>query len=135
MIVRVQLLTAAGYPDWPSHRVDLEQRYSDAPAAVLRVPTPAGFVAGKTAAWHDRTAPRDLWDLWALGERGHLTTEAADLVARVGPTNRRPDPSAFAVPPAEDQWRRDLGGQVRLTVTAAEAAAAVRRGWARILRQ
>jgi predicted nucleotidyltransferase component of viral defense system len=61
--VRVQLLSALGYPQWPTQRVDLAQRYSDAPAAALTVPTAAGFVAAKTAAWHDRAAARDLWDL------------------------------------------------------------------------
>jgi predicted nucleotidyltransferase component of viral defense system len=94
--------------------------------------TPAGFVAAKTAAWHNRRAARDLWDLWALAERDHLTAEAADLYARVGPTNRRPDLAAFAEAPPEEHWRRDLGGQVRLTVTAAEALAVVRAAWSRV---
>jgi hypothetical protein len=133
LAVRVQLLNAVGYPQWPTQRVDLVQRYSDAPAAALRVPTATGFVAAKTAAWHDRAAARDLWDLWALAERGHLTAQAADLYARVGPTNRRPDPAAFSQAPTEERWQRDLGGQVRLTVTAAEALAVVRDGWARLV--
>ncbi|WP_027928182.1 nucleotidyl transferase AbiEii/AbiGii toxin family protein [Amycolatopsis benzoatilytica] len=132
LAVRVQLLNAVGYPRWPTEELDLVQRYSDASAAVLTVPTAAGFVAAKTAAWHDRAAARDLWDLWALAERGHLTEEAADLYARVGPTNRRPDPAAFSEAPSEDRWRRDLGGQVRLTVTAADALAVVRKSWARL---
>ncbi len=62
-----------------------------------------------------------------------MTAEAADLFAQVGPTNRRPDPSAFADPPNEDRWQRDLAGQVRLTVTAAEASAVVRDGWTRLV--
>jgi hypothetical protein len=96
----------------------------------MTIPTVAGFVAAKAAAWHDRAASRDLWDLWALAERGHLTAEAADLFARLGPTNRRPDPETYSDPPSEDRWRRDLGGQVRLTVTAAEACAVVQERWA-----
>lgn len=91
--------------------------------------TPAGFVTAKTFAWHDRAAPRDLRDLWALAEHGHLTAEAADLFARLGPTNRRPDPAAFTHPPDEAQWRRDLAAQVRLTVTAVEACETVRERW------
>lgn len=130
--VRMQLLNAIGYPPWPTHRVDLEQRYSDAPAATLTVLTPAGFVAAKTAAWRDRHAARDLWDLWALAQKGHITREAADLYARIGPTNHRPDPAAFATAPHEQHWRRDLGGQVRLTVTATEAVTVVRGAWSRV---
>ena len=107
----------------------LVQRYSDAPAARLTLPTAAGFAAAKAAAWHDRAASRDLWDLWALAVRGHLTAEAADLFARLGPTNRRPDPATYTNPPGEDRWRRDLAGQVRLTVTAAEACTVVRERW------
>jgi hypothetical protein len=130
--VRVQLLSRLGYPDWPTERVNLTQRYSDAPPATLTVLTPASFVAAKTAAWHDRRAARDLWDLWALAERGHLTVDAAELYARVGPTGHRPNPAAFATPPTEDQWQRDLGAQLRLTITAAEAAATVRDHWSRL---
>jgi hypothetical protein len=100
----------------------------------LTVLTCAAFVAAKTAAWQDRHAARDLWDLWALTEGGHLTDEAADLYARVGPANRRPNPAAFDTAPSEEHWRRDLGGQVRLTVTAAEALSAVRTAWTRLAR-
>lgn len=134
LAVRIQLLNAVGYPRWPTDRVALTQRYSDAPPATLTVPTPAGFVAAKTAAWYDRAAPRDLWDQWALAVHGHLTAEAADLFARVGPTNRRPDPDSFAHPPSEAQWQRDLAAQVRLTVTAVEACGTVQARWAALAR-
>jgi len=117
LAVRLQLLNAAGYPRWPTEKVALTQRYSDAPPATLTVLTPAGFVAAKTAAWHDRATPRDLWDLWALAEDGHLTAEAADLFARLGPTNRRPDPAAFSQPPDETRWHRDLTVRCRRSVT------------------
>lgn len=130
LAVRIQLLNAVGYPRWPTERIALTQRYSDAPPATLTVPTPAGFVAAKTAAWLDRAAPRDLWDLWALAEHGHLTVEAADLFARLGPTNRRPDPAAFAHPPDEARWHRDLAAQVRLSVTAVEACRTLQERWA-----
>jgi predicted nucleotidyltransferase component of viral defense system len=110
--IRIQLLSATGYPSWPTERVDLVQRYSDAPPAVLTVPTVAGFVAAKAAAWRDRRASRDLWDLWALAERGHLTTEAADLYARVGPTNRRPEPKDYAEPPAQERWEQISAGRL-----------------------
>ncbi|WP_408633000.1 hypothetical protein [Mycobacterium ostraviense] len=38
------------------------QRYSDAAAAELLVPTLPAFAASKTATWADRLAPRDLSD-------------------------------------------------------------------------
>ena len=64
--------------------------------------------------------------------RDHLTTEAADLYARIGPTNRRPKLKDYTEPPAQDRWERDLGGQTRLTVTATEAIAVVREGWSKL---
>jgi predicted nucleotidyltransferase component of viral defense system len=133
LAVRIQLLSSTGYPDWPTQRVALTQRYSDAAPATLDVPTAAGFAAAKAVAWHDRRASRDLWDLWALAGRGYLDAEAADLYARLGPTNRRPDPVDYADAPAQARWEGDLGGQTRLTVTAVEAAAAVAKAWERVI--
>ncbi|GAA4693828.1 hypothetical protein GCM10023215_34180 [Pseudonocardia yuanmonensis] len=133
LIVRIQLLSSTGYPRWPTQAVDLVQRYGDAPPARLSVPTPAGFAAAKAVAWHDRHASRDLWDLWALAERGHLDTAAAELYARLGPTNHRPDPDDYSDPPDQAQWQRDLGAQIRLTVSAADAAAAVAHAWSQLI--
>jgi predicted nucleotidyltransferase component of viral defense system len=130
--VRIQLLSSTGYPLWPTQRVGLVQRYSDAAPATLAVPTTAAFAAAKGVAWHHRRASRDLWDLWALAARGHLDSEAADLYARLGPTNARPDPADYADAPNQARWERDLGGQTRLTVTAAEAASTVAKAWARV---
>ncbi len=129
LAVRVQLLSHVAYPPWPTENVELAQRYSDAPAAGLSVLTSAAFVAAKTIAWQDRAAPRDLWDLWALAEQGLVTADAADLYAKFGPTSRRPDPDGLGVPPDDERWRRDLSGQTRLTVRAAEAMATVRKAW------
>ena len=47
--IQIQLLSSDGYPAWPTEVVDIEQRYSDAPPARLRVLTPAAFVASKLA--------------------------------------------------------------------------------------
>lgn len=63
---------------------DIEQRYSDAPPARMRVLTPAAFVAAKLAAWIDRHASRDLYDLWALAKAGRIDVEAARLYSRYG---------------------------------------------------
>jgi hypothetical protein len=94
------------------------------------VPTAPAFAASKTTAWYHRAAARDLYDLWTLATHSHFTTEAAELFARHGPTNRPPTPELFRTAPREDQWLRDLGGQLRLTVTAAHALTSVRDHWA-----
>src|SRR5690606_33669042 len=64
--VKIQLLSSRNRTLWPAELRVLEQRYLDAPPAELFVPTLPAFAAAKTATWHDRRAPRDLWDLWAL---------------------------------------------------------------------
>jgi predicted nucleotidyltransferase component of viral defense system len=127
--VRIQLLSSTGYPRWPTETLAVVQRYSDAPPATLRVPTVAAFGASKASAWHDRAASRDLWDLWAMATEDHLTLESAALYKRLGPTNQYPDPETYLTFPDEMRWRRDLGGQVRLTVAAREASAVVRQKW------
>lgn len=127
--VRVQLLNPLGYPHWPVHPRELVQRYSDAPAARLRVPTAEAFAAWKTVTWMDRAAARDLYDLWLLADVGAINAEAAQLFARLGPTTRVPSDDLFRQPPDESRWRRDLAGQTRLTVTAAEALVAIRSAW------
>ncbi|GAA1561910.1 hypothetical protein GCM10009789_13940 [Kribbella sancticallisti] len=131
LTVRLQLLDPLGYPKWPVRTVDLVQRYSDAPPARLSTPTPPSFAAWKTTAWFDRAAARDLYDLWALAMIDLISPEAARLFVRYGPTNRPPDDSMFATPPDESRWRRDLGGQLRLEITAADALEVVRRNWAK----
>lgn len=127
--VRIQLLSSTGYAAWPVERRAIVQRYSDAPPATLTVPTAAAFVAWKTVAWFDRRAARDLYDLWSLAEHGHLSADAAELFARFGPTNRPPTAAMFSQPVDEERWRRDLSGQARLRIPAAEALAVVGAGW------
>lgn len=129
LTVRLQLLDHHGYEPWPTVTQDLDQRYSDAQPATLRVPTAPAFAAWKTVAWHDRAAPRDIWDPWALAERGHITPHAAELFAAHGPTRNVPQPWLFTKAPTEDQWREQLAGQTRLTITAAEALDAVAAAW------
>jgi predicted nucleotidyltransferase component of viral defense system len=123
--ILIQLLSAEGYPDWPTEVVDIEQRYTDAPAARLRVLTPAAFVAAKLAAWTDREAPRDLYDLWALAESGRIDAEASHLYGTHGQFT-----SVAKVPlvriPSEAEWNDALSHQCIPQVTPAEAARAVR---------
>jgi hypothetical protein len=90
--VRIQLLDGHGYPPWPMELRHLHQRYAGTPAARLWVPVRAAFVASKTAAWQNRRAPRDLWDLWALASAGAIDDDARKLYVRVGPTGRPPAP-------------------------------------------
>ena len=128
--VRVQLLGAEGYPRWPTEQRSLFQRYPDAPPASLTVPTLPAFAAAKTSAWHDRHAPRDLYDLWGLATRGALDAEAARLFARLGPTGQPPSPWMFDRAPAGTDWASQLSAQTRVQVDPAAALAAVAEAWA-----
>ncbi len=127
--VRVQLLKRIGYPQWPTERRPLEQRYTDAPPVDLIVPTAASFAAWKTVAWADRQASRDLFDLWSLANAGLIDHGAAGLYRRFGPTNKPPSANLFTTPPDQTDWTRQLAAQTRLTVTADEALHTVRRAW------
>src|SRR5215472_5805023 len=89
--VRIQLLNQTGYPPWPTESHELIQRYSDAPPAILTVPTQAAFAAWKISAWMGRGASRDLFDLWSLAEIGAIDGEASDLFSHYGPMSRPPD--------------------------------------------
>ncbi len=132
-VVRVQLLSAHGRVLWPTERRSLEQRYRDAPPAELTVPTLPAFAASKTATWADRHAPRNLWDLWALNRIGAIDAAALKMYRRYGPTNQPPGSYVFETPPSEAEWQSQLAGQTRLTVDAADALAAVREAWARVV--
>lgn len=79
LTVRIQLLSPRTRTVWPTERRSLVQRYADAPAAELLVPTLPAFAASKTATWFDRHASRDLWDLWALDRIGAIDAEAEVL--------------------------------------------------------
>ncbi|MHB8452400.1 MAG: nucleotidyl transferase AbiEii/AbiGii toxin family protein [Mycobacteriales bacterium] len=131
--IQIQLLRIGGYAAWPTELRAIEQRYSDAPPATLRVPTPASFAGWKTAAWLDRGAARDLYDLWGLSQVGALTAESAALFAKCGPTNTPPRPWMFERSPSPVEWLVQLGEQVRIAVTPDDALAAVRVGWAAAL--
>jgi hypothetical protein len=109
------------------------QRYSDTPPATLTVLTLPAFVASKTATWHDRHAPRDLYDLWGLANLGAIDTVAASLFARYGPTGQPPRPWMFGRPPTEAGWIVQLGGQTRIAVDPAEALTVVRQAWAAVV--
>lgn len=127
--VQVQLLDGTGYPDWPTEVVSLYQRYEGVPAAKMRVPTLPAFAASKLSVWSRRGAPRDLYDLWALAQRGAVTGEAIDLFVNYGPTARKPASFMFASAPTEDEWTTALGHQCVIQVGPGEALAVVRDAW------
>lgn len=126
--VQVQLVSGEGYL-WPTEVHEIEQRYSDAPPTRLRTLTAAGFAAAKLSAWMDRHAPRDLYDLWAMSERGLIDTTALEVFIGCGPHARPPANWVFETIPEETAWRRALGHQTRLRVTAAGALDSVRQAW------
>lgn len=112
-----------------TERCTLEQRYSDAPSALMTVPIPAAFAAWKAATWFDRAAPRDLYDLWGLGRAGHISAEAALLFRTHGPTAGDVKPWMFSRPPSQAQWSAALDHQGRIEVGAGEAVDVVRAHW------
>lgn len=126
--VQIQLVSGTGYL-WPTQVRDIEQRYSDAPPARLRTLTAAGFAAAKLSTWVERRAPRDLYDLWAMSERGLVDAAALDLFVSHDPLARPPAGWLFDTPLDEDVWRTALGHQTRLRVTASTALATVRDAW------
>lgn len=128
--IRVQLLDGTGYP-WPTEVRVIEQRYSDAAPTRLRTLTAPAFAAAKLAAWIDRGASRDLWDLARLAAEGKVDREAADLFRRYGPFGSAPGPWVFATPPDAARWRTDLAHQTVLDLDARAAMDTVRAAWDR----
>ena len=127
--VRVQLVDRDSYA-WPWHLTPIYQRYEGCPAASMNALTGEGFAAAKTAAWCERNAVRDLYDLWALADAGHIRPAAADVFRRHGPTNRWPSPAVFpAGPPSEQQWRDALAHQCIPKVSPGEAYRTVVAAW------
>ena len=127
--VQIQLLSSIGYPRWPTELVDIEQRYSDTPPARMRVLTPSAFAAAKLSAWVDRSAPRDLYDLWALAKAGFVDREAKDLFSRFGQYTS-PRRVQFDQIPTREEWESALSHQCIPRVAPDEAASTVRAAWA-----
>lgn len=130
--VQVQLLSALGYPAWPAEIVEVDQRYSDAPPARLKVLTRPAFVASKLAAWSDRAASRDLYDLWAMERAGMIDADAVTLFGAMGPYTSAAAVS-FAAVPSDDDWTTTLAHQGLVRVGPRDAGDAVRRAVRRVL--
>lgn len=110
--------------------MDIEQRYSDAPSARLRVLTAPAFGAAKLIAWLDRGTSRDLYDLYAMAEHGLVTKASFELFAEHSSFTRLPGEWAWSKLPTAQQWRSELGHQLRLTTGPQEAAATAQSAWA-----
>ncbi len=129
LAVRIQLLSSVGYPRWPLESRALHRRFVDAPEVQMLVPTLEAFAAMKLAAWADRSAPRDLYDLWLLRSAPVDLTAARALFVRHGPTGGPPSAWMFRTAPTSKDWHVELAGQTRLTIGPDEALADVRRAW------
>ena len=88
--VQIQLINGDDYAPWPTQMSLINQRYSGIPEISLTTYTAAGFVAAKTSAWCERNTPRDLYDLWALSQRGFINQASADVFKKYGPTGNYP---------------------------------------------
>jgi predicted nucleotidyltransferase component of viral defense system len=132
--IQVQLLSGTGYPDWPTEILDLHQRYTDAPPARLRVLTAEAFVASKVSAWLDRRAARDLYDLAALAQHGHITPAAVHCLSRHGARSTPPSVRVLGGPPSEAAWHQALAHQTRLNLSADEAMNAFKKAWSAAVR-
>jgi predicted nucleotidyltransferase component of viral defense system len=113
--VRIQLLDSQNsHQDlarWPTEIRTVHLRYTDTARSVqLRVPTLPAAAAMKTAAWIDRKAARDLYDLAGLARIGALTNEAATLFRHA--TGLRITPHMFDRLPASE-WKTQLAHQTR----------------------
>ncbi len=106
-------------------------RYSDTSgSAQLRVPTLPAAAAMKTAAWIDRKAARDLYDLAGLARIGALTNEAATLFHQA--TGLRITPHLLGKLPAL-AWESQLAHQTRQLPPADQCLAEVREAFAAAL--
>jgi len=122
--VKLQLIDGTDYTPWPTQTSTVMLRYAGLPDVAMTTLTPASFVCAKTLAWSEptRNAPRDLYDLWALAQRGYVDADAARLFKQRGPTGTYPRRWLIpARPPTEDAWTAALGHQCIPEVSAEDA--------------
>lgn len=126
--IKVQFVWRQEWQAVPTTGTAVELRYEDLPATTtMTTPTPAGFAAMKLMAWFDREAARDLFDLAAQAEAGHIDTEALQLVRKI--VGHRPTPTSLGrrVPKmVENAWQQELEHQLATTRTAADCFAILR---------
>ncbi|WP_327654702.1 nucleotidyl transferase AbiEii/AbiGii toxin family protein [Streptomyces sp. NBC_00483] len=120
--LRIQLIdtgsTHADWNRWPTEVREIDLRYGDVPGPVrLRVPTLDAFAGMKIAAYADRRAPRDLFDLAALARLDKVTDDVPRLVRDI--TGITPGRHHFRTPPVMD-WEDQLAHQTGYLPTAQE---------------
>ncbi len=111
--VKVQFARRQEWQTIPVAIEPVQLRYSDlSPSVDLRVATPSGFAAMKLMAWFDRHTPRDLYDLAALADAGHIDELAVSLVRSIAGFTPNADTLERKVPrSAESSWHTELGHQ------------------------
>jgi predicted nucleotidyltransferase component of viral defense system len=133
--LRMQLLDSRGdhheYRRWPVEAANVQLRYRDVPPTLLMsVPTLPAFAAMKTAAWVDRRAARDLYDLAALARIGAITEEAAALQRSV--VGWAASSNQFSAATVVG-WETQLAHQTRVLPSAEECLREVRQAYAAAL--
>lgn len=112
--IRIQIQAISNRPRWiglPTATTPVRLRYSDLPASAdLNVPAVEAFGAMKLTAYVDRAAPRDLFDLRKLAERGALSEESLELTGQL--LGRPLARQEFESLPTDDQWKVELSHQV-----------------------
>jgi predicted nucleotidyltransferase component of viral defense system len=121
--LRVQIQLISRRYQWtklPAEITPVRLKYSDLPDTVnLMVPTSQAFGAMKLTAYVDRVAPRDLFDLKKLAERGMLGDESIALAREL--LGRSLAKQEFTKAPTDDQWNAELSHQVADPGTPSEA--------------
>lgn len=112
-LIHVRLQLIRNRPSWatlPTTISGVRLYYSDLPTAV-EIPTPTceSFVAMKLNAWLDRSAPRDLFDLWKLAYLKCFNTTALELLE--GLLGRKIQVQEFVHHPSVDEWTNELSHQ------------------------
>lgn len=130
--VKIQLIDGRDYVAWPTQQSHVSMRYDGINDVTMTTLTPDGFACAKLAAWSDptRNAPRDLYDLWAMSDRGFITAETARLFKTHGPTGGYP--REWMLPrhaPTNDEWHGSLGHQCLPEVGPDEAHEQVTAAW------
>ena len=113
---------------WEFAATEVTLRYSDLPATkALQCPTLAAFGAMKLAAWFDRHAPRDLFDLTGLARLGVFADPEVRRIFRAKMGTGVVAAEFARVPRTTlDAWETELNAQVATLPPAEECLDVVR---------
>jgi predicted nucleotidyltransferase component of viral defense system len=132
LTVQVQIVRRRGsWAALPTEEAPVRLYYSDLPeTALVAVPSADAFAAMKLTAFVEREAPRDLFDLRGLAERGMLTTQSLKLSRHL--LGRSFTRHEFERVPDEEAWATELSHQVADPGEPEEALEVVRRVLAKL---